>query len=205
MKKTWALIISCCLIFGFFLCNCSDKKTVFIVGDSLLLGYKIEEKESALSIIKNKLHNCVHYCEIGLTISAFAAILDRYDIDSISCVIIELGANDFLLGRDSAKTCESFLSTINYFKKKGIPVCIISFIDKTMFQYKDLGNVKLLEDYDKMYESLLEQSISLITNIWEGNFSNMDYKVDDFHPNAEGAKVIARHILREIKKMGFLR
>ena len=182
-----------------FLLSCCRRKTesVLIVGDSLLCGYKIPEKKSVCSILEKKLNkNTVSYCEIGLSASSFSKKLYEYDTHSFSYVIIELGANDFLLNQSAQDTRDNLLEIIHFFHKKSVDVYIVSFIDKAMFS---LGyNTLLLQQYENMYKTLQDEAVFVITNIWNNKFLDAACKADDFHPNETGSKIIARSIIRHI-------
>lgn len=200
-------IVKCIIVIAYSLSifSCTNKKSVLIVGDSILTGYGLDENDSPLEIIKKRIKNSVFdFCEPGFTVSAFSNRLSNYDELPISHVIIELGANDFLLGNDSENCKKKFLKVINYFEKKGISICLISFIDDTMFEYSDYCNVELLHQYEDMYKELQGENVLLITNIWKNNFSDENYKIDFFHPNKIGAAIIANKIFSEIEKTDFL-
>ena len=140
-------VIFCLFVF----LSCSRKKNVLIVGDSILVGYKLSEENSPVKNIARKISkNCVLKCEIGYTVSAFSQTLSGYDVSNISGLIIELGANDFLLQQSLEKTRENFERIINYFSIKGIPICIISFIDETMFEASFDFDSELLKEYERL-------------------------------------------------------
>ncbi len=47
------------------------------------------------------------------------------------------------------------------------------------------------------------KNVFLINNIWDGKFYNEEYKIDGFHPNKKGAKLISDKIVAFIKNSDF--
>jgi hypothetical protein len=70
---------------------------------------------------------------------------------------------------------------------------------------REYYDMKLLMKYEKMYDELAAKKVVFITNIWCGKFSNKFYKVDDFHPNENGAVMISEKIVSDLKKSHFFK
>lgn len=60
---------------------------------------------------------------------------------------------------------------------------------------------EVLEEYNHMFLDL--KNVFLINNIWDGKFYNEEYKIDGFHPNKKGAKLISDKIVAFIKNSDF--
>ncbi|MBR4374223.1 MAG: hypothetical protein IKO57_12200 [Treponema sp.] len=176
------------------------QKIIFL-GDSLLIGYKIEKEKSAINLIEMSIpYKTVSRCNIGMTANACKSNINNLINERAIYVIIELGANDFLLGRSATETQKDLDAIIEFCQKRKSNVAIINFVDESMYNFCTTEKqVQLLADYADMYKKIsAEKKIKLIDGIWQGKFGNAKYKIDYFHPNESGSKVIADTIIENI-------
>lgn len=191
-------------LFSFYSCKNYSFNTL-VIGDSLFSGFKISFSKSVFNLIDKKLPgNFINNCEIGLSASNVINRLNEFDKITITHVIIELGANDFLRNIDCKITYKNLSYIIKYFKNKNVKVCVVNFYDSSMLdysQYSSLFSQDFLEEYNHIFLDL--ENVFLINNIWNGKFSEEEYRIDDFHPNKKGAKLISDNIVNSIKKSDF--
>jgi len=192
------------IVLTFIILGCAKENAMLIVGDSIFSGYSLNEDEVPVNLIKKTVHKeTIEFCEPGLTLSAFSNRLTNYDNINISHVIIELGANDFLLNKDIENTKKAFFKIMNYFSNKSSNICLVSFVDSEMFSYVDYCDINLLHQYEEMYKSFQDNNVIIVTNIWENTFLKSEYKIDFFHPNKRGAELITRNIVKQLQKYAF--
>lgn len=199
VKKRFFIVLF--ILFSF--CSCKNYSfNTLVIGDSLFSGFKIPFSKSAFDLIDKKLPgNFINNCEIGLSASNVAGRLKEFDEITITHVIIELGANDFLRNIDCKITYKNLSTIIEYFNNKNIKVCVVNFYDSSMIDYSQYFSQEVLEEYNQLFSNL--ENVFLINNIWDGKFSNEEYKIDDFHPNKKGTKMISDKIVDFIKNSDF--
>lgn len=202
MKKNLYIL---CIIIIIFLFGCSKTKDTLCIGDSLLLGFQLPNNKSVIQIINNNFDNrLVDCCELGYTANVCVKQLKDFDLSNISFAIIELGANDFLLRKTAKDTKDNLLAIINYLQEKKIKVCLVSFIDSSMFLTIDkLENNEMLLEYNEVFNFFENNNILVISNIWNGCFYDDTLKIDNYHPNEKGSEIIASKIITELKTKSF--
>lgn len=204
IKKQFFIILFILFLFSFCSCKSYSFNTL-VIGDSLFSGFKIPFSKSVFYLIDKKLPgDFINNCEIGLSARNVTDRLKEFDKITITHVIIELGSNDFLRNIDCKITYKNLSNIIKYFKNKNVKVCVVNFYDSSMLDYRQyftLFNHEFLEEYNNIFLDL--ENILLINNIWDGKFSNEEYKIDDFHPNKKGSKLISNIIVNFIKKSNF--
>lgn len=202
MKRIFFINLLICI---FFFLSCKNSSCTLIIGDSLFSGFKISHEDSVVALLNNHLPGTfLNITEIGLSLKNVKERLSEFDEIEITHVIIELGANDFLRNVDTDVIYENLYSVIEYFKTQKIKVCVINFYDSSMlkfYKYFDVYNIKDLENVNLIFSTL--EDVLVINNIWDGKFSCNEFKVDDFHPNSKGSKLIAFNILNYLKKNNF--
>ncbi len=193
------------MILIIFLFGCSNSKDTLCIGDSLFSGFKLSNNSSVVQIVNKEFdYRIIDSCVLGYTANVCVKQLNKFDLSNISFAIIELGANDFLLRKTAKATKENLLTIINYLQEKKIKVCLVSFIDSSMFLTIDeLQNNEMLVEYHEAFEFFENNNILVISNIWNGRFYDDTLKIDDYHPNEKGAEIIASKIITELKTKNF--
>lgn len=193
------------MILIIFLFGCSNSKDTLCIGDSLFSGFKLSNNSSVVQIVNKEFdYRIIDSCVLGYTANVCVKQLNKFDLSNISFAIIELGANDFLLRKTAKATKENLLTIINYLQEKKIKVCLVSFIDSSMFLTIDeLQNNEMLVEYHEVFEFFENNNILVISNIWNGRFYDDTLKIDDYHPNEKGAEIIASKIITELKTKNF--
>ncbi|MBQ3024544.1 MAG: hypothetical protein IJD23_04445 [Spirochaetaceae bacterium] len=193
------------MILIIFLFGCSNSKDTLCIGDSLFSGFNLSNNSSVVQIVNKEFdYRIIDSCVLGYTANVCVKQLNKFDLSNISFAIIELGANDFLLRKTAKATKENLLTIINYLQEKKIKVCLVSFIDSSMFLTIDeLQNNEMLVEYHEAFEFFENNNILVISNIWNGRFYDDTLKIDDYHPNEKGAEIIASKIITELKTKNF--
>lgn len=202
MKKNLYIFYAILIIFLF---GCSNSKDTLCIGDSLFSGFQLSNNSSVVQILNKEFdYRIIDSCVLGYTTNVCVKQLNNFDLSNISFAIIELGANDFLLRKTAKDTKQNLLDIINYLQEKKIKVCLVSFIDSSMFLTIDkLENSEMLLEYYEVFEFFENNNIFVISNIWDGSFYDDTLKIDDYHPNEKGVEIIASKIVAELKTNNF--
>jgi acyl-CoA thioesterase-1 len=103
-------------------------------------------------------------------------------------VVVEFGANDFLLKVPQEETRRNIESIIQQCQEQGAMVALA-----------DVSNMHLMPEYGPMFRMLSRTYKTIyIPNLLSGIYDNMSMKSDMFHPNASGYNIIAQRIYRTI-------
>ena len=175
------------------------------IGDSLFSGFQLSNNSSVVQILNKEFdYRIIDSCVLGYTTNVCVKQLNNFDLSNISFAIIELGANDFLLRKTAKDTKQNLLDIINYLQEKKIKVCLVSFIDSSMFLTIDkLENNEMLLEYNEVFNFFENNNILVISNIWNGCFYDDTLKIDTYHPNETGSEIIASKIITELKTKSF--
>ncbi len=202
MKKKLYIFYVILIIFLF---GCSNSKDTLCIGDSLFSGFQLSNNSSVVQILNKEFdYRIIDSCVLGYTTNVCVKQLNNFDLSNISFAIIELGANDFLLRKTAKDTKQNLLDIINYLQEKKIKVCLVSFIDSSMFLTIDkLENNEMLLEYYEVFNFFENNNILVISNIWNGSFYDDNLKIDNYHPNEKGSEIIASKIITELKIENF--
>jgi acyl-CoA thioesterase-1 len=111
-------------------------------------------------------------------------VLDRDPL----LVVVEFGGNDFLRKIPNDVTINNIKEMVERIQAKGAMVAIV-----------DISAGILLSEYRKaFYDMAREKQAIFIPKILSGIITSPNLKSDFIHPNADGYKVIAQKIYREI-------
>ena len=171
--------------------------TLICFGDSLTSGMGAKEINYP-SLIAQKISMPV--INAGRSGDTTYSALNRIKADVLSkdpkVVIVELGANDFLLWRDAGRpgytledTFKNIETIIDKIQEGGAAVVLAAI----PFDY----------EYKKNYERIArEKGALLIPNIMEGVLGHSDLmSLDRVHPNDEGYKVMAQTVLKYVEPL----
>lgn len=167
-------------------------------GNSLTSGMGAERGEDYPSILRRELPLPV--INSGRSGDLTFTAVDRLERDVLEkdpkIVIVELGANDFLVYGSSGppgKTTEDTFRNLEFIVENigehGAVVIV--------------AGIPFNSEYKKGYERLArEKGAILISNIMKGIRGNPEFmSLDRTHPNAEGYKVMAEHFLKVLKPL----
>jgi len=181
-----------------------SERLVLAFGDSLTAGYRLKPDESVpvrLQVLLRAQGCKVRIVNAGVsgdTTSGGRARLGRVLAGlgrKPDLAILELGANDMLLGQ-SARTAEANLDAmLSEFDRRDIPVVVAGLYDS-----QTVG-VRYFDDFNAIYPRVAARHGALLYPFYmKGVVSNTPLLLDDgIHPNAKGADVIARNLLPVIR------
>jgi acyl-CoA thioesterase-1 len=172
-------------------------------GDSLIAGFGLPQNEAFPAQLENALKargqevKVVNAGVSGDTAAAGLARLDWALPDDASAVIIELGANDALLGLDPAATRATLEKMITDIKARGLPILLAGmeaprnlgeeYVDRFRAIYEDLA-----QRYDLVFYPFFLDGVALDEKYLLG---------DGLHPNAQGVARIVEGILPKVEEL----
>jgi acyl-CoA thioesterase-1 len=168
----------------------SKGKNIICFGDSLTFGYGAgpgEDYPTALAKLTN-----IPVINAGIDGDTSTEALRRIDSDVLErnplLVIIEFGGNDFLRKIPKEVTLDNIKEMVDKIQAKGSMVAIV-----------DISAGIFLGEYRKMFYNLTrEKKAIFVPAIFSGIITNPRLKSDFLHPNADGYKIIAQRIYRNI-------
>jgi acyl-CoA thioesterase-1 len=182
--------------------------TLVCLGDSLTAGYGAVEpkKEDRLKSYPAYLEDKVNMPVINKGFSGVPSAYGLSQIDSIletenpRILIIELGANDYLLWNVPVdKTHENLQAIIDRANDGQRKIYLVKFYTEQMT--KDLeADSETIKQYDAMFNTLASKNdVELINDIWTGVWGKPEYMSDEHHPNAEGYEIMADNYFNAMK------
>jgi lysophospholipase L1-like esterase len=169
----------------------SRGKGIVCFGDSITFGYGAQPGEDYPSVLARMLD--IPVVNAGIDGDTTTEALKRLKPDVLDrgplLVIIEFSGNDFLKKIPKEVTLDNIRSMVEQIQEKGVMVAIAD-ISAGMF---------LAEYRSAFYNLAREKGAIFIPHILGGIITNPSMKSDFLHPNAEGYKMIAQYIYRNIK------
>ncbi|WP_334128029.1 arylesterase [Sneathiella sp.] len=171
---------------------------IVAIGDSLTAGYGLPTGEDFVTRLQAALQKKGLNLRIenaGVSGDTSAGGLQRLDwalgTDSVSAVILELGANDALRGIDPAETRRNLSQIIETIQAKDIPVFLAG-----MRAPPSMG-AEYTRAFDAIFPELAEKyDTGFYPFFLEGVAADPALNQEDYiHPNAKGVEVIVENIL----------
>ena len=173
-------------------------------GDSLTAGYGLSPKESYPSLLQQKLDADGYKYEVvnaGVSGDTSAGGVRRIDwsLDGgqVRFVILELGANDFLRGQPIKETRRNLSQIIERAKARDAQVLLAGMYTTTN------AGPSYLREIDEIFKSLAdEHDVPLIPFFLENVAGKQELNLEDgVHPNAEGTKIVADTVYKNLKPL----
>ncbi|MDR0411505.1 MAG: GDSL-type esterase/lipase family protein [Treponema sp.] len=178
------------------------------LGDSLTAGYGAVEqgKEDKSKSYPVYLQEKVNIPVVNKGVSGVSSDYGLLQIDSIletenpRILIIELGANDYLLwGVPVNKTHENLQAVIDRANDGQREIYLAKFYTEQMAEDIE-ADAETIEQYDDMFNALSSNdNVELISDIWDGVWGNPALMSDTHHPNAEGYAIMADNYFNALK------
>jgi len=182
-----------------------DRRTIFILGDSLAAGAGIDQDEAFPALLQKKIDDARLKYEIvnaGVSGDTTAGGLRRIDWllrRKVDVLILELGGNDGLRGIPPAST-RTNLQTI---------------IDRTKTKYPDtkivIAGMQMPPNMGAEYTSAFREifpdiakrnKATLIPFLLEGVGGKPDLNLpDQIHPNPEGHRIVAENVWKVLEPL----
>lgn len=174
---------------------------IVMLGDSLTAGYGLANEEAYPARLEAALRAEGYEVEIvnaGVSGDTTAGGLERLDWsvpDGTDGVILALGANDMLQGRDPAATRKNLEAIITRLRARDIPVMLMG-----MRAAPNLGR-DYVQAFDAIYAELAARhDLVLVPFFLEGVAADPALnQADGIHPTAEGVEVMVANTLDEAK------
>lgn len=177
--------------------------TVVMLGDSLTAGLGLPDQDSPPSQLQRLLRAQGHDIVIvnagvsGDTVADGLARLDWAVGDDADAVVVALGANDMLRGRDPALTRRDLDALLAKLAERKLPVLVCG-----MLAARNLGPAYAAA-YDPMFRELAEKhGAALYPFLLDGVALDRSLnQKDGLHPNREGAAKIAAALLGPVVEL----
>ncbi len=168
----------------------SKGREIICFGDSITAGLGVSEEESYPRILSELLDSPV--VNAGYSGDTSLDGIGRLERDVLSfrprLVIIEFGGNDFLKKMPLSQTINNIRMMIERIQDSGAMVAIA-----------DISSGLIMRGYRKAYKRLAHQTRAIfIPSLLKDIISDPLLKVDHFHPNARGYRIIAERIYQVI-------
>jgi acyl-CoA thioesterase I len=208
MKRVWLRVAgfaACLMLVPTLWANEAGAQEAVIVafGDSLTAGFGLDQNQTFPAQLEEALRMRGHDVKIvnagvsGDTAAAGLARLDWAMPKDASAVIIELGANDALLGLDPAATKATLEKIIAEMQARGLPILLAGmeaprnmgkpYVDAFSALYRDLAT-----RYDLVLYPFFLEGVALDETLTLG---------DGLHPNAKGVARIVQGILPKAEEL----
>lgn len=181
----------------------ADQLRVLAFGDSLTAGAGVAAADSLPAQLKNRLLADGYDVEVvsagvsGDTTTTGLARLD-YTLSAgpVDLVLLELGANDMLLGVDPKIPRANLDQIIQTFQARGVKVLLAAMASSANYgqAYK--------KEFDSIYPDLAKKhGVTMIPFILDGVWGNASLVIaDGVHPNAAGVAKIVTKVAPYIEK-----
>jgi acyl-CoA thioesterase-1 len=179
------------------------KKTIVFFGNSLTAGYGLSPTEAFPALIQNKIdslglsYKVINAGVSGETTSGGNSRIGWILKQPLDVFILELGANDGLRGIPISETKKNLQSIIDKVKAK-YPAA--KLVLAGMQIPPNMGQ-KYTSEFRTIYPDLAKKnSVTLIPFILEGVGGEAKLNQQDgIHPTAEGHRIVAENIWKELK------
>jgi acyl-CoA thioesterase-1 len=180
-------------------------KTIVFFGNSLTAGYGLSPSQAFPAIIQKKIdslglpYQVVNAGVSGETSSGGNTRIDWILRQPVDVFVLELGANDGLRGIPLTDTKKSLQSIIDKVKSK-FPAT--KFVLAGMQVPPNMGQ-KYSTEFRNIYTDLAtKNTMTLIPFLLEGVGGEARLNQEDgIHPTAEGHKIVAENIWRQLVKL----
>jgi acyl-CoA thioesterase I len=174
------------------------KPTVVYLGDSLTKGTMVVPHSRYWAILEDRIRqNAIDLSKNGITAGEGATMYENYlkGNPNPDIVVIELGANDYLQGRNLMETKETLKTLVEFVKARGSVVVLVGF--NPAYGRLDFDLYKDLAD-----ELNVIWCPDLLKDVWGKQELLLP---DGLHPNYKGHEIMAdnveSYLLKAIKQL----
>jgi acyl-CoA thioesterase I len=180
-------------------------KTIVFFGNSLTAGYGLTPQQAFPALIQNKIdslrlpYRVVNAGVSGETSTGGDARIDWILKQPLDVFVLELGANDGLRGIPVSQTRKSLQSIIDKVKAKYPSAKLVL----AGMQIPPNMGVSYTTEFKNLYPELAtNNNMTLIPFLLEGVGGEAKLNQEDgIHPSAEGAKIVAENVWKELQKL----
>jgi acyl-CoA thioesterase I len=180
-------------------------KTIVFFGNSLTAGYGLTPQQAFPALVQNKIdsfglpYRVVNAGVSGETSTGGDARIDWILKQPLDVFVLELGANDGLRGIPVSQTRKSLQSIIDKVKAKYPSAKLVL----AGMQIPPNMGVSYTTEFKNLYPELAaKNNMTLIPFLLEGVGGEAKLNQEDgIHPSAEGAKIVAENVWKELQKV----
>jgi acyl-CoA thioesterase-1 len=196
-NKFWSMFCVVCGIIALAGCVkrevkniASSGKNIICFGDSITFGYGVAQGEDYPTVLSKMVSLPV--INSGIDGETSSDALQRMETDVLKkdplLVIIEFCGNDFLEKIPLETTVHNIREMVKRAQARKAMVAIV-----------DISSGLFLREYRLEFKKLAdEEGAIFVPSILRGIITNPSMKSDFFHPNADGYKIVAHRVYREI-------
>ncbi|MFQ5470152.1 MAG: arylesterase [Gammaproteobacteria bacterium] len=192
------LLINFCLLPTLTLAS----PNIIVLGDSLSAGYGINQKDSWVSLLKNRISTRkIDYTIINASISGETTSGGLSRIGSIldqepEIIVLELGANDGLRGLPLGEMKQNLTNIIEMGIEKNSKILLVG-----MRIPPNYGR-RYSENFALIYVELAKKyQIQLVPFLLAGLDNKAKFQADGLHPTAEAQTIILENVWLKLKPM----
>lgn len=179
----------------------ADVPVILVLGDSLAAGFGLPPDQSFPSVLQRRLrdegypHRVVNAGVSGDTTAGGLSRLDWVMRQRVDVMLLELGGNDGLRGRDIGAMRGNLAKIIERAQARGVTVVLAG-----MQMPRNYG-----QDYTRRYREVFPElagkyQVALIPFILAGVALRPSLnQPDGIHPNAKGARMVADNVWKVLK------
>lgn len=168
----------------------SENEAIVCFGDSITQGFGAPPGQDYPAMLARLMQREV--INAGIEGDTSGEALKRLDVDVLQrqplLVVIELGANDFLLQVPLQETAENIETMVRKIQEAGAMVAIA-----------DVSGPGLMQEYAQVFRGLSRKYGAIyIPGLLSGIIDNPELKSDPFHPNKNGYTIIGHRVYRAL-------
>jgi len=170
----------------------SSGTDIIAFGDSLVAGYGADDNQDFVSDLSKAIGQpIVNLGEDGDTTADALARIHQLDKYNPKVVIVLVGGNDYLQGKDMTQAFQNLGKIIQYIQNKGAVVLLVG-VRANYF----VGN------FDSQYSQLVKQyKVAYVPDVLDGIFGQQQYMFDQVHPNDQGYQLLANRVLPTLQQV----
>lgn len=182
----------------------SSQQKIIAFGDSLTAGYGIGKDEAYPAALQELIDREGYPYEVinaGVSGETSAGGVRRLDWvledRDVAVIIVELGANDGLRGLPPSEMKKNLNAIIDIAQSQDIPVLLAGL------SFGDENSSRFVRDFVEVYEEVAaERDVNFMPHFLE-NVAGVEKlnQPDGKHPNAAGARVVAKNVWTYLKPM----
>lgn len=177
---------------------------ILVLGDSLTEGQGLEASKAFPAALERLIRE-KGFPEVTVTGDGVSGItsdtgLERLNaklaVEKYDILILELGANDALKGKELAGTRKNLTDTIVRAKEAGCQVLLAGM------RVPALNGLEYSKQFREMFPSLAEeQQVRLVPFLLKEVAGKPHLNLDGIHPNEEGYKLVAETVFEYLEPM----
>jgi acyl-CoA thioesterase-1 len=192
-------------IVSFLIFHSSSTKVILFYGDSLTAGYGLSPEEAFPALVEKSLlkdGKNVRVVNAGLSGETSAGGLSRIDWvlrQHIDLFVLELGANDGLRGLPLDQTRKNLQTIIDKVNTK-YPSCKIVLAG--MMVPPNMGK-EYSASFQNLYKDIAKKNHAVLIPFLLDGVGGIEKlnQADGIHPNVEGHKIVAAHLVRVLSPL----